>query len=311
MVRVLRYVDSGELVQSDDEDDTGSQDTGRGQQWPDDDQGVSSSDDEAGGGPAAVGLGVPVLVPVGGLLAAAGSRTLSMAQKKTLFQAMQLLFRSRHPSSVQADSRVEISLVGVTPDFLSLLKAQLDGRPGTKRAPRIDTNMSSFLYYVQQMAALNTFNIYAPKKATVPKTAAAKTIAKVRTLAVTAALLVAKPAADAARAAALAASEAQLATELAEQVEFCGAASAASLQYYGRRGVDGGRDVPGLLKGSSQYPQSRIGCIKQVHIPEAAVIFQRVVNVLDDLVKTSWYSNGLTTELHDAEAALCQICYNI
>ncbi|KAJ1422897.1 hypothetical protein B484DRAFT_398859 [Ochromonadaceae sp. CCMP2298] len=192
MVRVLRYVDSGELVESDDEDDTGSQDTGREQQLRNDDVQMSESDD--GGAVAVIGPVVPML-QAGGAGAAAHPKPLTSAQKQHLFREMQMRYRSCYRQSVQPYGTVIMSATGVTDNFVAQLKLQLDGRQPTARAPRIDTKLSSFLYYVTEMATNNVFS---------------------------AALLQAKPAADAMRLASLLAAQEELVIQQAAKDEFLG-----------------------------------------------------------------------------------------
>ncbi|KAJ1390568.1 hypothetical protein B484DRAFT_408953 [Ochromonadaceae sp. CCMP2298] len=126
MVRVLRYVDSGELVETDDEDGTGSQDTGREQQLCNDNESSSETDEDLMGGAGAVIPGGP-LVQEGVLVQAAWSKPLSVPQKKQLFAEMQLRWRSRFPLSMVADRMVKMSAEGVDEDFLRALKEQLQG----------------------------------------------------------------------------------------------------------------------------------------------------------------------------------------
>ncbi|KAJ1397370.1 hypothetical protein B484DRAFT_407011 [Ochromonadaceae sp. CCMP2298] len=303
MVRVLRYVDSGELVESDDEDDTGSQDTGREQQLPNDDVQMSESDD--GGAVAAIGPVVPML-QAGGAGAAAHPKPLTSAQKKHLFREMQMRYRSCYRQSVQPDGTVVMSATGVTDNFVAQLKLQLDGRQPTARAPRINTQLSNFLYYVTEMATHNVFSVSAPKKPAVQRSAEEKATAKARAADVSAALLQAQPAADAMRLAALLASQEMLVIQQAAKDEFLGAARASSLQYFGRSDCPSGLpNVRGLLRGGSNQADAGLGYIFQENHGEVEVIFERVVNVLNGLVEFPWYAEGLSGDLLEAEASLC------
>jgi hypothetical protein len=286
MVRVLTYVDSGELVESDDEDDTGSQDTGQGQPLPNDDEISSETDDSLEGGAGAV-IPVGPAVQVGVVVQAEWPKPLSGPQKKLLFGEMGLRYRTLHPNSVQVDGALKMRPQGVDADFLRALKEQLHGRARTVRAPRLDTGMCTFLYWVAQMATLNTWNVPAPKQPVVKKTAEQKAAAKQRSVQVTAALAAAKPLADAMR---LENQLARVEEDRLHQVamdEFLGAAEASTLQYFGSS------LHRGLLRGSGPTAESGLGCLLAQDIGEAEVIFHRVSHVLDGLVNYPWYAVGM------------------
>ncbi|KAJ1384925.1 hypothetical protein B484DRAFT_15720, partial [Ochromonadaceae sp. CCMP2298] len=187
--------------------------------------------------------------------------------------------------------------LGVTDVLVERVRLALTFVKVDKRHPKIDSSGPGFQVLLAQMAAANTAHVSMPVKRAVPKSAAAKALAKQRDVLITQAVAAGKEAADAARIAYVAAVAAKTSSDLAEQAAIMETERVSMLRYFGDETADPA--VVGILKAGSRI--TGFGYLPPGSWSAAQDIFLAVTAALDGLLSTTW---ARTPEVDAAEISL-------